>query len=87
MEIVALVAAKAEFHVGTVVGILFDPCCITRATMTRMNHVHRHSDGQPFSANAHTVMMTKMTMTMKTMTRTPRAVAIAPSRSVIKSAL
>ena len=54
MGIVALVAAKAGFHVGAVVGILFDPCCITRTTMTRMNHNHRYSDGQPFSAPAYT---------------------------------
>ena len=52
--IVALVAAKAGFHVGAVVGILFDPCCITRTTMTRMNRVHRNPDGQPFSAPAYT---------------------------------
>ena len=54
MEIVALVAAKAGFHVGAVVGILFDLCCITRTTMIRMNQVHCHSDGQPFSAPAYT---------------------------------
>ena len=54
MDIVALVAAKAGFHVDAVVGILFDPCCITRTTMTRMNRCHRYSDGQPFSARAYT---------------------------------
>ena len=54
MGVVALVAAKVGLHVDAVVGILFDPCCITRTTMTRMNHNHRYSDGQPFSAPAYT---------------------------------
>ena len=54
MGIVAIVAAKAGFHVDAVVGILFNPCCITRTTMTRMNRNHRYSNGQPFSAPAYT---------------------------------
>ena len=46
-EVVALAARRAGFHPNAAVGILFDPCCVTRTPMTNMNCKHRHPSGQP----------------------------------------
>ena len=46
-EVVALAARRAGFHPDAVVGILFDPCCVTRTPMTNMNRKHRYPSGQP----------------------------------------
>ena len=46
-EVVALAARRAGFHPDAAVGILFDPCCVTRTPMTNMNRKHRYPSGQP----------------------------------------
>ena len=46
-EVVALAARRAGFHPDAVVGVLFDPCCVTRTPMTNMNRKHRYPSGQP----------------------------------------
>ena len=47
LRVVALAARRAGYHPDAVVGILFDPCCVTRTPMTNMNHKHRYPTGQP----------------------------------------
>ena len=50
MHVVELAARRAGFHPDAVVGILFDPCCVTRSPITNMNRLHRFPTGQPLPA-------------------------------------
>ena len=50
VHVVQLAARRAGFHPDAVVGVLFDPCCVTRSPITNMNRLHRYPSGQPFPA-------------------------------------